>query len=233
MNAPVLAPSLVRLRARVDELWPQRDRRSDGWLGDAAHRRRRSDHNPDARGIVHALDVTTRGIDRSRLLDDVIGHPAVNYVIHAGMIWSRVRDFRAVPYTGPNPHDHHAHVSILHTSDAERYAGAWLPEEDDMPLSAGDLAKIRAMVVELLDERDEQLVAQLVARLLGTTIPTFFDKNGDGRRDPETVAQALGGGHSEAYFTRVKADELRDRIAELRQLVEQLAGDPAGAADGP
>lgn len=47
----------VTLRAQLDAAFPNRDRRSDGWVGDKAHSQRASDHNPDSRGIVHAIDI--------------------------------------------------------------------------------------------------------------------------------------------------------------------------------
>lgn len=47
----------VALRGQIDRRWPKRDKASDGWLGDAAHAARESDHNPDSKGVVHAIDV--------------------------------------------------------------------------------------------------------------------------------------------------------------------------------
>lgn len=47
----------VKLRKQVNRRWRRRDRRSDGWIGDRAHQARRSDHNPDRNGWVHALDI--------------------------------------------------------------------------------------------------------------------------------------------------------------------------------
>lgn len=121
-----LAPSLDRLFDEVDHLWPHRDRSSDGWLGDAAHMARKSEHDPDSRGIVHADDITVAGIDKARVLKSLIGADPVWYVIHDGRIWSRTYGWAARRYTGPNPHTHHIHVSIRLEPAAEDWTGAWL-----------------------------------------------------------------------------------------------------------
>ena len=47
----------VTLRRQIDKAFPGRDKRSDGWIGDRAHQARKSDHNPDAKGWVHAIDI--------------------------------------------------------------------------------------------------------------------------------------------------------------------------------
>jgi hypothetical protein len=47
----------VTLRDQVNKRWVNRDKRSDGWIGDSAHQARPSDHNPDKDGWVHALDI--------------------------------------------------------------------------------------------------------------------------------------------------------------------------------
>lgn len=125
-----LAPSLVRLRAEINHAFPHRDKTSDGWLGDAAHQARTSDHNADARGIVHAIDVDVDDGDPSRdlrsiLIRRAIAHPATHYVISNGRIYSREYGFRARAYTGSNGHYHHVHVSILHTRAAETSARPW------------------------------------------------------------------------------------------------------------
>lgn len=52
-----LCPAGVTLRGQIDARFPKRDKRSDGWIGDAAHSQRFSYHNPDSHGIVWALDI--------------------------------------------------------------------------------------------------------------------------------------------------------------------------------
>lgn len=122
---PFLAPSLVRLVQEVDRRWPARKRSAaysaaqDAWLGDAAHAARQSEHNPDARGCVHATDVAVGGIVVAELLDRLIGDPRVWYVIYDERIWSRTHAWQPLPYTGTDPHTRHVHVSIMTTRHAE------------------------------------------------------------------------------------------------------------------
>lgn len=66
----------VTLREQVNNRWPKRDKRSDGWIGDAAHAARASDHNPDANGWVHAIDIDCDGIDADRLANELVAYAA-------------------------------------------------------------------------------------------------------------------------------------------------------------
>lgn len=54
---PRLVAAGVKLRDQINWAFPRRDKRSDGWIGDRAHAGRKSDHNPDRNGWVHALDI--------------------------------------------------------------------------------------------------------------------------------------------------------------------------------
>jgi len=121
-----LAPALRLLRAEVDVAWPERSRLSDGWIGDAAHQGRHSDHNPDPDGIVHALDITAKGINVRRLVVDCTHHPSCWYVISGGWLYSRTHRFVGVPYDGPDPHTSHVHVNIRHDPTSEQSKRSWL-----------------------------------------------------------------------------------------------------------
>jgi peptidoglycan hydrolase-like protein with peptidoglycan-binding domain len=125
-----LAPSLVHLRDEINRAFPSRDKTSDGWLGDAAHQARPSDHNPNARGSVNALDVDVDDRDPSRDLRTLLiraakRHPATHYIISNGLIYSREYGFVARDYHGTNGHFHHVHVSIEQTIAAEQSARPW------------------------------------------------------------------------------------------------------------
>lgn len=123
-----LAPSLVQLRSEVDALWPKRDKRSDGWIGDPSHAARKSDHNPDydSGGVVRAIDIDKDGIDVQRVLDAVIGDSRVWYVIWNYHIYSRTYGWAKRRYYGSNPHDKHIHISLRHSGAAERDTSPWL-----------------------------------------------------------------------------------------------------------
>ena len=54
---PRLVAAGVTLRDQLNERFPKRDKRSDGWIGDTAHSKRASLHNPDKAGWVKALDI--------------------------------------------------------------------------------------------------------------------------------------------------------------------------------
>lgn len=121
-----LAGSLRQLFKEIDALWPNRDHGTDGWIGDKAHQGRKSDHNPDDRGMVHAIDIDKDGIHPQYVIDRVARHDRpTNYLIYNRQIWSRSRDFNPRKYTGDNPHTGHLHVSILYGDEHETDEWAW------------------------------------------------------------------------------------------------------------
>lgn len=145
-----LAQSLAALRTEINRRWPNRDKASDGAVGDTAHSARKSDHNPDwsAGGIVRAIDVDKDGINVTELLNAVVRDPRVAYVIWNRRIASATEDgtpWNWEPYSGANPHDKHVHISIKHTARAASDTSRWFdaqpqPQEDEM--SAAEVAQI-------------------------------------------------------------------------------------------
>jgi hypothetical protein len=134
--AAYLAPSLRQGRADVDARWPNRVRKSDGWIGDAKHRAGKSDHNPASSGVVRATDTTVEGIDPNEYVAACCRHPATRYVIYNRVIRHRSDNFAPRRYTGDNPHTSHIHRSIDATSAAEQDT---TPLDLGVPLKAGPL----------------------------------------------------------------------------------------------
>jgi Putative peptidoglycan binding domain len=148
MATAFLAPALVQLRNEINSRWPNRDKTSDGWIGDAAHSARVSDHNPDANGQVHAIDVDVDGIDLAACLREVIGDPRVEYVISNRRIWTRQSGWVARVYTGTNPHDHHFHTSLRYGARYEKNTTKWFMgtttrPAKPFPLKAGEFLGIK------------------------------------------------------------------------------------------
>jgi len=116
-----IAKSLDKLRSQVDAKWPKRSKASDGWIGDTAHAARPSDHNPDSRGIVHALDLThdpANGFDSWKFAGMILARqdPRLKYVISNGRIGSGPSGKspgKWREYSGSNAHAHHCHISIV------------------------------------------------------------------------------------------------------------------------
>jgi hypothetical protein len=117
-----LARSLEALRAEVNNRAPGRSKTMDGTVGDLAHQKRgkASDHNPDAAGVVRAIDFTHDpggGLDCNTLAAHLIrraqaGDARVKYLIWDGRIWNLVKGGAWRPYTGRNPHTKHLHLSV-------------------------------------------------------------------------------------------------------------------------
>ena len=120
-----LARSLEKLRAQVNEKWPNRSKNSDGSIGDAGHSSRTSDHNPDPSGVVRAIDIThdpKSGFDSYVFADMLLKKQdrRIKYIISNRRIGSGPQGPQPGvwrKYTGTNPHDHHCHISVVAAGD--------------------------------------------------------------------------------------------------------------------
>lgn len=137
-----LAPSLVQLRSELNRAHPDRDKASDGWIGNTSHQARKSDHNPDysADGVVRAIDIDEDGPDLYKLLGLLVVDHRVQYVIYESFIYSRPYDFRKREYSGVNSHSSHMHVSIRHGKEFEDDTRPWGYEAATVltPTTSGD-----------------------------------------------------------------------------------------------
>lgn len=151
MASWTLVGSLEDLRGEFNRECPERDKASDGSIGDTAHQHEDSDHNPDETGAtsyedsdnineVHAIDVDSDlrrpGVTMQDCVDIIVerhrtGQMAVlQYVIYNRRIWSRSWGWTARAYTGASAHTEHAHFSARYgsgsgSSNPENYSGSW------------------------------------------------------------------------------------------------------------
>lgn len=172
------------LRVLLDEVnanAPHRSTASDGWIGDAAHASRDSDHNPwvkvDGIGVVRARDFTHdpfHDLDCQQLADHLAArlrkHPALRsgaYVIWRRRIISADRIHEGWrPYAGSNPHETHLHLSVaLAPADFDSTHPWGWHEEEDVALSNDDREWIAAQVDRAAAQAAREVMgAKVIAR---------------------------------------------------------------------
>jgi hypothetical protein len=128
---PWLCKAGQQLREQFDDSFPDRDRTSDGWIGDARHAARPSDHNPSApTEVVRAIDVDrdVSGAPKPDLMPNIAnqirecakaGDKRIAYVIFEGRIASPKKNWAWRPYDGANKHNHHCHISFTAKGDLD------------------------------------------------------------------------------------------------------------------
>jgi hypothetical protein len=167
VNAPVLIPAAVSLRDAFNVLAPDRDKESDGWIGDTAHQHEESDHNPDETGNVpihdadhvnevHAVDVDNDlRVPNLTMLMVVLfivercrsgAERRLRYVIYDRKIWEASNGWRSRGYNGPSPHTEHAHFSFSYDSIREASTVSWRLEDIPVALTDADKKWLGGMV---------------------------------------------------------------------------------------
>lgn len=214
MSSASLVPCLVQLRTEFNQLFPDRDKSSDGWIGDAAHSSRDSDHNPAPDGQVHAIDVDrdlAPGVDMLDYVNHVIARcrtgleNRLTYVIYNRHIWSASNGWRRSDYNGSNPHDKHAHFSASYTPSREANKRSWALEEvpvaltaDDKKWITGEFTRVAKAVVK------EELAAY-------------------GRGDGDTTGRVYS---RDGLATTVEQDtkKIREALDEIKSVLTKPAG---------
>lgn len=120
------AKATAKLLKQINRKFPNRDKSSDGWIGDPAHATRDSDHNPwvkddDGVGVVTARDFThdPKNVDMGKVSERLrlSRDKRIKYVIFNGRMFSsyatsQYPSFTWRPYSGTNPHRTHMHLSL-------------------------------------------------------------------------------------------------------------------------
>lgn len=139
-----IAKSLDVLRSKFNTMFPNRDKSSDGWIGDASHAAGASDHNPDANGVVKALDITNdpaHGLDANKFAKALAASkdPRISYIISNREICnSKVQPWVWRKYSGSNPHDKHFHISVVSDPSLYDKTDAWILSGDSIPITVTD-----------------------------------------------------------------------------------------------
>jgi len=126
---PWLSKSAETLRGQINSAFPDRDKRSDGWIGDSRHQSTKSDHNPSIpTGVVRALDVDIDlggPANNAHYLANQLRKLAkkdkrISYIIFNKKIASRIMFWKWRKYSGINPHTSHIHISFTPLGDQDK-----------------------------------------------------------------------------------------------------------------
>lgn len=135
----ILTLGLQNLRAQINTWAPDRDHTSDGTIGDAAHQKETSGHNPDdtpgskaewngdpdSTPEVRAFDCDVdfrNGASAQQLVDHIVGlkpSSVLRYVIYNRRIYEASNGWASRAYTGASPHTEHIHFSGAYTQASD------------------------------------------------------------------------------------------------------------------
>lgn len=180
-----VAKSLFHLREQINSLAPDRNKRSDGTIGDAAHRRQgsNSDHNPwiadGGTGVVTALDIThdpENGCDCNQIVQSLINSrdSRIKYIIwQQRIISSVVQPWLWRPSSG---HTSHLHLSVKSTKAHFDAQQDWLID------NIGSLFRTLQIVTPFMRGSDVRKVQEKLRELNYLT----NDSDVDGIYGPDT-----------------------------------------------
>jgi len=169
----VLTAGLNNLRSQVNARWPNRDKKSDGTIGDAAHQAESSsDHNPDdtagsrpgwdgdsdslqeVRAWDMDSDLGESGTTAQMVVDHLRKLPnlssVIRYMIYNRKLYHSRDNFEPTTYTGSSAHTEHIHFS-----------GAWTNAGDSNTTFDFQLRKV-GNIVATLDKEDITAIAKAI-----------------------------------------------------------------------
>lgn len=163
MASWILIAAGKSLFAAFDEIAPNRSHASDGTIGDAAHAKEVSDHNPDETGAVpihdadhvnevHAIDVDAALREPGLTMEYVVQfillqcrsgvEKRLRYIIYNERIWEADNGWKQRAYTGKSLHIEHAHFSFSYTTNLEASTVSWQLEAIPVAIPAGQMAQL-------------------------------------------------------------------------------------------
>lgn len=128
----ILTPALTTLRSNFNARFPNRDKTTDGTIGDWEHQQHVSSHNPDdtvgsmseysdsdtiaeVRAIDIDKDLGDPHVTMQDVVDKILATPEdlkrLRYIIYNRTIWAKSNGWDPVPYDGVSPHTEHVHLN--------------------------------------------------------------------------------------------------------------------------
>jgi GH25 family lysozyme M1 (1,4-beta-N-acetylmuramidase) len=131
----VVTRNVQAFKDQMNEFFPNRDKKSDGTIGDYAHSQEKSGHNPDdtaqnnaewdgdsdTKQEVRAIDIDSNTGDPDVSMENILQHLLklakndknfpIRYIIYNKRIFRKSAGWAQAAYTGPSPHTEHIHLS--------------------------------------------------------------------------------------------------------------------------
>lgn len=159
------AKCLVTLRDEISAAYPNRVKAQDGIIGNAEHQARKSDHNPDSHGVVHAIDVDARGIPVDSIVNHIHGLALAGDQRLAGgyLIWNRhiasaAHGWVWRGYDGADPHNLHFHMSCTYDPACD-WTAPWGITTTDQ--GEPDVNDRQNQIIENLEKRTSDIAGAL------------------------------------------------------------------------
>jgi len=224
------AKRLLTLLAEVNQLYPGRNKASDGTIGDAAHQKGKSEHNPDENGVVRALDITIPLLGTpGRVLADLIianRDASLWYVIVDGQIWE---DGKWSKYNGADQHYGHIHVSLYDKPELYDKTTPWLLKGGDLMV---DDNFIRAFWEDLFRTQPSDDDKK---KYIGTNWMVTYSalRNSDAHKklvayinqlEKDNAARADGLQKAQALISQLETNvdaEAQAKLSEIKQILEK------------
>lgn len=211
-----LAKSLITLHTQVDARWPNRNKASDGTIGDSAHAAVKSEHNPNNAGVVTAIDIThdpASGADMQVLANELVasGDTRIWYIIFNRRIWE---DGSWTPYSGTSdPHTNHLHLSTNQNQYSYDDPSPW-----NINNQGGNVSR------DAITEEENDLLGWLATGVPGNSHPVFKNNVGN----PLLTAERNYQGYSETRNFHLDVEDyrsgrLQNRVKQLEKSEQDLA----------
>jgi len=230
----VLTRGLTTWRNELNVTFPNRDKASDGSIGDVAHAQGTSGHNNENSGHaeyndhdgideVRAIDVDkdlrVPGVSMEKVIQYLVtkgrrgDYLPFRYFIYNGRIWSKASGWKTQLYLGSNKHDKHAHFSgdfgtKARTQKADEWTGSLGLFDFVKSITNAPPPQGADMA---FDDNDKKYVDSIWTRPTLAALPGIEDE--DGKMTPQDVLTRI--------YNRANGAQLD--IAALRTLFQQTA----------
>jgi hypothetical protein len=236
----ILVPCLGQLRTEFNRIAPNRDKTTDGSIGDAAHQDSVSDHNPDETGAVpirdadsvnevHAIDVDidlrVPGLTMEGVVQFILkrcrsgAEKRLRYIIYNRRIWSASSDWVQQSYSGANAHSAHAHFSASYDTAREASTASW-HLEDLVALTEAEIDRI-------VNETSQKVLAGVGVKVWNHEEPNPYDEGATKRRMGGDLRYMEYRDDQRALSTNVHRldNQVIPAVNEIRMGVAQLLSD--------